>query len=396
MLTEKIIRDAKPTGKAFTVWDAKLKGLGMQVTQGGKRNFVLRYKADNRWRQAIIARCTEMSLHAARVKASAELVRIRDGESDPLERRREALEAPTINDALDRFFDQYCPARIEAGRMSPRTQQEYEKQSRRWIRPGIGDRRVADVRRLHIERLVEGIEAPVTRNRVLALLSRLFNWFEQQEYRELNTNPCKRIDKARETPRERILTQDELAALNDALGEQSNPAAIAAIRVAAMTGLRISEVLAMQWEHIDFEGGRVTLPQTKTGARSHDLPVAALTLIDGLPRINGNPYVFTMWRDAPVTYKTVRGVFARAAKRAALKDARIHDLRRTALTTAAMAGFSPFMVRELAGHKTLAMANRYVQLAGSSPVKAAREQIGATLAAMMEGKPAAKVENLNG
>ena len=65
MLTEKIIRDAEPTGKAFTVWDARLKGLGLQVTQGGKKNFVLRYKAGNHWRQAIIARCAEMSLQAA-------------------------------------------------------------------------------------------------------------------------------------------------------------------------------------------------------------------------------------------------------------------------------------------------------------------------------------------
>ena len=41
MLTERIIRDAKPTGKAYTLWDSVVAGLGLQMTQAGKRNFVL-------------------------------------------------------------------------------------------------------------------------------------------------------------------------------------------------------------------------------------------------------------------------------------------------------------------------------------------------------------------
>ena len=44
MLTERIIRDAKGDGKARTIWDSQVKGLGLQITQGGKRNFVIRYK----------------------------------------------------------------------------------------------------------------------------------------------------------------------------------------------------------------------------------------------------------------------------------------------------------------------------------------------------------------
>lgn len=386
MLTEKRIRDAKPGPKTVILWDGQVKGLGLRITPKGTKSFILNYRADGRERRITLARASEISLKGARERAGAELVAIRAGEADPLERRRQALEAPTVNEAMDRFFGKYCPARIKAGRMSPRTQQEYRKQGARWIRPDIGERRVADIRRLDIEKLVDGIEAPVARNRVLALLSRLFSWFEQQEYRELDTNPCRRIERTKETPRERILTPAELAGLNEALGEQSNPAAVAAIRVAAMTGLRISEVLAMQWEHLDFESGRVVLPHTKTGRRIHDLPAAVLALIDGLPRINGNPYVFTMWREAAVTYKTVRGVFSRASEQAGLMDVRLHDLRRTALTTAAMAGFPALMVKELAGHKTLQMASRYVQLAGSDPVKSAREQVGATIAAAMEGK----------
>ncbi len=35
-----------------------------------------------------------------------------------------------------------------------------------------------------------------------------------------------------------------------------------------LTGLRISEVCSIHWEHVDFESGRVTLPETKTGRRA--------------------------------------------------------------------------------------------------------------------------------
>ena len=56
-----------------------------------------------------------------------------------------------------------------------------------------------------------------------------------------------------------MLEPSELAALAGALNdaEPSSPAAGAAIRFAAVTGLRIGEVLAIRWEHIAFETGRL-------------------------------------------------------------------------------------------------------------------------------------------
>ena len=54
MLSERIIRDAKADGKARTIWDSQVRGLGLQITQGGKKNFVLRYKVGERKRQAIL------------------------------------------------------------------------------------------------------------------------------------------------------------------------------------------------------------------------------------------------------------------------------------------------------------------------------------------------------
>ena len=384
MLTERIIRDAKADGKARTIWDSQVRGLGLQITQGGKKNFVLRYKVGERKRQAILARCAELSLAEARQRAGRELAAIRDGNADPLERRRKAREAPTVADLIEQFFDIEAPARIRRGRMRPNTVEVYRYQAGKHILPAIGTRRVEDVTRADIERLVAPLPG-VSRNRVLALIGRLFTLAEVWEWRTPGSNPVRKVERAREEARDRVLSGEEMAALAAALSEEGeqHPAAVAAIRVAALTGLRIGEVLAMRWEHVAFETSRLTLPETKSGRRTHDLPTPAVEVLAALHRING--WCFTTGRDAATTYKTTRAVFARAAKAAGLEDVRLHDLRRTVMTNAAMAGVGTHVLRDLLGHKTTAMADRYVRAVGN-PVRDAREQVGAAMAAMMEGK----------
>ena len=346
---------------------------------------MLDYRTGGRQRRATIARCSEILLKAARERAGAELVRIREGGTDLLERRREQRKAPTVAEAAERFIGEFSRGRIERRRMSERTRHEYDKQLRRYVLPKIGRRRVKDIGRADIERLVERMPGP-TRNRVLALCSRLFNVCEMWEYRPQHTNPVRGIERAVENARDRVLSSEELARLAEALDKAhaKHPAAVAAIRVAAVTGLRISEVLAIQWGNLDFETGRLQMQETKTGARVHDLPSAALAVLAGQPRISGNQWAFTNGRNSPVGYRHARNVFATAADAAGLEDCRLHDLRRTVMTQAAMAGVGTHVLRDLLGHKTSAMADRYVRAVGN-PVREAREAVGARIAAMMEG-----------
>ena len=139
----------------------------------------------------------------------------------------------------------------------------------------------------------------------------------------------------------------------------------------------------MRWEHIDFEARRLLLPETKTGRRSHDLASAALAILVKLPRIN--EWVFTTGRDAPITYRTARKHFASIALKAGLEDVRLHDLRRTVMTQAAAAGIGTYVLRDLLGHRTTAMADRYIRAVGN-PVRDARERVGSAMAAMMDSE----------
>ena len=384
MLTERIIRDAKPESKARIMWDEAVKGLGAKVFPSGQRAFVLSYRTGGRKRLATLARCSELSLKAARERAGAELVRIRDGDADPLERRQKVREAPTVADGLRRFFDEYAPARIAIGRMTDRTLVDYRLQASRYIEPALGQRKVAGVTRRHVEVMVEGLPR-VQRNRVLALASRLFTLFEIWDWRPQYTNPTRGVERALEEPRDRVLSPSELAALSAALddAEAQRPAPVAAIRFAAVTGLRIGEVLAIQWEHVAFESGRLTMPATKTGRRTHDLPPPALAILVNLPRISR--WAFSTRGDVPVTYRWARKVFLAAVKKADLRDVRLHDLRRGYMTHAAAAGIGTHVLRDLLGHATTEIADKYVRSVGD-PVRQAREQVSGAVAAMMAGK----------
>ena len=382
-LTERTIRDAKPGPKTLIEWDSTVKGFGLRVTATGARAFILNYRIDGRERRVTIGRPGEMSLRQARRHAGELLAGIREG-ADPLRERKERQQAPTVNDGLDRFFDTYVPERLRIGRMAPRTAEEYRRQADRTLRPAIGKLRIEEVTRADIERAVAK-NGRVQRNRILALASRVFTLFEQWELRPQNRNPVKGIERSREEARDRVLAPSELAALSAALDalDKSSPASVAAIRFAAVTGLRIGEVRAIRWEHTDFESGRLTMPETKTGRRTHDLPTPAVELLAALPRFS--EWAFTATGSVPVNYKTVHGVFAKAAGAAGLPDVRIHDLRRTVMTNAAAVGVGTHVLRDLLGHKTTVMADRYVRAMGN-PVRDAREQVGNAMAAMMTGK----------
>ena len=390
MLTEKIIRDAKPGARDRFIFDRHVPGFGLRVTKGGAKAFVIGYWIDGRKRRATIGRPAEMNLKEARERAGEWQAQVRNG-IDPARVRQAARDAPTVGDVLDRYFEEYAPERVHMGRLSPRTVQEYRLTASKHVRPALGAIRVAEVGRQDIERMLAGLP-PVTGNRVHSFTRRLLNLAEAWELRPLNSNPAQRIERAREEPRDRTLAPSELLALSRALRNRADraPAAVAAIYVAALTGLRIGEILAIRWDDVCFETRVLTMPETKTGRRTHDLSPPALAILADLPRFNLCPYAFTTGAPSSVTYKTVRGHFAAVCAEAGLADVRLHDLRRTVMTNAAAEGVGVYVLRDLLGHKTTAMADRYVRRA-AAPVRDARDRMGERMALLLDGAPEAQV-----
>ena len=144
---KRIVRDAKPGPKTHILWDSTVKGLGLRITPKGVKSYILNYRINSRERRATIARASEISLKIARERAGGS-TRCASGRgkltrSKASGRRKEA---PTVADGLRRFFDEFAPARLEMGRLSPRTDFGLPHgRLERFLEPALGRRKVADV-----------------------------------------------------------------------------------------------------------------------------------------------------------------------------------------------------------------------------------------------------------
>ena len=89
----------------------------------------------------------------------------------------------------------------------------------------------------------------------------------------------------------------------------------------------------------------------------------------------------------------MQNAWRRLRVKAGLPNGRLHDFRHTTGTFAAQAGLNAFMVRDLLGHKTMAMTGRYVEKA-TEPLRAAADVVSGRIAAAMDGHQEAEVVEL--
>jgi len=78
-------------------------------------------------------------------------------------------------------------------------------------------------------------------------------------------------------PRDRVLTDEEMARLLEAINRERDPFIRAAFRLLIETGARTSEVLRAKWADIDLDNARWRIPSTKAGRRQV-VPLARQTV----------------------------------------------------------------------------------------------------------------------
>ncbi|WP_187640281.1 site-specific integrase [Bosea sp. F3-2] len=159
-----------------------------------------------------------------------------------------------------------------------------------------------------------------------------------------------------EKQKERFLSRDEfqrLAAALDQFEREDSESlyAITAIRLLIQPGARLSEILTLQWENVQFDRRRLRLIDSKTGPKNIELTQAAIDLLENLPRIEGNPYVIVGRRHARHLVDLQRP-WQRVRSAAGLSDVRIHDLRHSFASLAIRNGVSINVIGKLLGHRS--------------------------------------------
>jgi integrase len=123
--------------------------------------------------------------------------------------------------------------------------------------------------------------------------------------------------------------------------------------------MRRGEILGLRWDDVDFNRDVILVRRSKNG-ESREIPMTRklrATLFD-LPRTSDQ--VFTSRKGE--AYRSIRNAFLRAVRSAELRDLRFHDLRHVFASNLRMGGADLFLLKELLGHKTLAMTMRYAHI----------------------------------
>src|SRR5207245_1550099 len=102
-------------------------------------------------------------------------------------------------------------------------------------------------------------------NRPLALLRHLLR-LAHEEWEALDAVPRVRLEKEPQG-RLRWLTQEEITRLLDACWKSRNKELRAAVVIALNTGLRLGELLGLNWIYVDLSRGVIRFEITKSGRR---------------------------------------------------------------------------------------------------------------------------------
>jgi integrase len=259
-------------GVAF-FWDAGLPGFGVCARATGRRTWVVQFRVpDGRSRRMSLGDLRTVTLEKARAKAVEHLSRAKLGE-DPHAERKAARRAVKLAAIVGDYL-----ADVQA-KLRPRSYEEVERHLRSHAAP-LHQEPVGAIDRAAVVRLLTNIrdtKGPVAANRVRASLSALWTWGLSTGRIE-GENPVAHTPKpAKETARERVLSDAEIALLWRCTGRDHDHDRI--VRLLLLTGARREEVGGMAWAELEATSGGAlwTLPAARSkNGLPHEVPLGPL------------------------------------------------------------------------------------------------------------------------
>jgi integrase len=313
-LTDRKVKSLKraKAGERYELLDLVVPGLGVRVTDGGARTWILktRYPGSPHPTRRALGDYPAMSLERAREKAGRWRILIKQG-IDPgvaEERERQASvrrQATTFAVVAEDWFRDKLPGE--------RKGKEVERDVRKAFITAWGKRPITDITDLDVVSVINAKkkDAPAQARNLLGHAKRLFAWAVDQRVYGLKASPCESLKPTKiigeKSSSGRILSDDELFALWRAAARLPYPHG-PVYRLLVLTALRLNEAADASWLEFDRQNKRWTIPAArmkgKNGkARPHVVPLTdgIVGVLAALPRFNKGPYLFsTTFGEKPV------------------------------------------------------------------------------------------------
>jgi integrase len=270
-IVEQTIKRMKaPEENSRIEFDSEIPGFGVRITAAGVISFILDYRTvhGRRHRRYTIGGHPELTVTAARIEASELRAKIRKG-GDPMEDRNKMRSDPTMNDLVTDYKESESFQRLR-----PHTRRDYERMLKKIISK-LGSLRLNAIGKRDIERLHASFKAtPYQANRILALLSKMFNY--ALEAKRIAENPARGVKKFSEEKREKWLSVEQIQRFREALDKYKDQSAANCLRLLLLTGSRAGEALRAEWQEFDLTRGVWTKPthHTKQKKTEH-VPLSA-------------------------------------------------------------------------------------------------------------------------
>jgi len=397
------------TGAGWSMyWHRKLAGFGLRVTESGARSYVVRYRLRGSRAQKIrtLGATTVLKFGEA-FEHAREVLREAERGIDWFDQVRR-MRAQTMG----QVWAYYTDGRLADAAISDRTRGDAKSLWERHCERKFANCPLADItpevaRDWHrgVTKASIGGErrgGPYVANRAAQALRAAWNYgLRYGRIPPELRNPFAALDLNEERARQTILAPHEFPAFARAVNAITDPYARAYLWLLFYTGCRRTELLKLTWADVEIlpqrgeepREGTIALRQTKGGEpRRVALSAPAIELLEGLPRVEGNDWVFC--GTVAGTHLDPKDHWERVRESAGLSELRLHDLRRSFGSWLGAQGVSTKLIGAALGHKTDITSRVYVQLGEAADIKRELVQAHAALAeqfAQQAEKPRAKV-----
>lgn len=279
--------------------------------------------------------------------------------------------AETVGGRLDEYIAQ-CELATERGNMSPSTLRNYSSIVRNVLQPYFGKIKVEDLNVGHIRDWVEerGVTQKTIRNWIRPLRAAMDDAVAdrailQSPVRDFRLRRASDLlTKKSEFEPDPFLPQEVEQILQHAGPHRP------LFQFAFATGLRTSELMAIQWADIDMKARTANVdkamiektikaPKTRSGVRVVDLSDAAIDALKRIPHQVGILFPNPNTKKAYARENTIRKAWVVILKKAGVKYRNPYQTRHTFASTLLSSGANPWYVAQQMGHKTVEMVFRH-------------------------------------